>query len=76
MTARKILALLPLLLFAVMAEAGVKTQKFFNLTADEVRLDSVLPFFSCHVPLDGAWQDSVYTVTIEYPEFIGMAPPI
>lgn len=72
MTARKILALLPLLLFAVMAEAGVKTQKFFNLTADEVRLDSVLPFFSCHVPLDGAWQDSVYTVTIEYPEFIGM----
>ncbi|MCR5366793.1 MAG: Por secretion system protein, partial [Prevotella sp.] len=51
----------------------VRGQQFFNLTADEVRIDSVLPLFSHIVPLGAAYADSVYEVSIEYPEFIDMS---
>lgn len=65
---------LPLLaaLLCCAAEAGGKGHKFFNLTADEVKIDSLLPCFTYSVPLGGAWADSVYTVGIEYAEFIDM----
>lgn len=54
--------------------AGItaKAQKFFNLTADEVRIDSVIPSFGYSKDLGSAYADSIYTVTIEYPEFIDM----
>jgi len=48
-------------------------QEFFNLTADDVRIDSVLPVFHHAVPLPDGYQDSLYTVTIDYPEFIDMS---
>ncbi|MCD8297706.1 MAG: type IX secretion system sortase PorU [Prevotella sp.] len=50
-----------------------KIQKFFNLTADEVKIDSVLPYFTYATPLGNEWQDSVYTVKIIYPEFLDMS---
>ena len=49
-------------------------QRFFNLTAEEVRIDSVLPRFTCSLPLGEAYADSVYTVSIAYPEFMEMTP--
>ena len=49
-------------------------QQFYNLTADEVRIDSVLPRFTCSIPLQGQYADSVYTVRILYPEFVPMTP--
>ena len=63
--------LLALLMLCV-TDVCAKSQKFFNLTADEVKIDSVLPYFTYTAPLGGAWADSVYTVSIEYPEFIEM----
>ena len=48
-------------------------QKFFNLTAEQVRVDSLLPGFSCKLPLGADYADSTYTVTIAYPEFIAMS---
>lgn len=48
-------------------------QKFFNLTAEEVRIDSMLPVFTHSVPLGAEYADSVYTVSIEYAEFIDMS---
>ncbi len=48
-------------------------QRFFNLTADEVSIDSVLPHFTYAVSLDGQYDDSLYVATIEYPEFIDMS---
>ena len=48
-------------------------QRFFNLTADEVSIDSVLPHFTYAVPLDEHYDDSLYITTIEYPEFIDMS---
>lgn len=51
---------------------SVSAQRFFNLTSDEVSVDSMLPQFTYTVPLEGAFSDSVYTSTILYPEFIDM----
>ncbi len=51
---------------------AVQAQKFYNLTAQQVRIDSVAPYFSCATPLSGAYADSVYTATIAYPEYIDM----
>ncbi len=48
-------------------------QEFFNLTAPEVRIDSVLPLFTYVRELGAGYADSTYTVTIEYPEFIDMS---
>ena len=50
----------------------INAQRFFNLTSDEVRVDSVLPFFGYSVPLSGSYQDSIYSASILYPEFIDM----
>ena len=47
-------------------------QKFFNLTSQEVKVDSVLPQFVYSFPLRGAYQDSIYTVEVKYPEYVDM----
>ena len=49
-----------------------KAQGFINLTAQEVRIDSVLPAYTFQKPLGPRYADSTYTVSIEYPEFIDM----
>lgn len=48
------------------------TQRFFNLTYEQVRIDSVLPRFTYRLPLQGDYRDSVYRVSIVYPEFAAM----
>ena len=49
-------------------------QGFYNLTSDEVRIDSFLPRFATSIPLGEDYADSVYQVSILYPEFIDMTP--
>ena len=48
-------------------------QRFFNLTAEEIRIDSVLPYFATAIPLGENYADSIYEVSIKYPEFIAMS---
>jgi len=48
-------------------------QLFFNLTADEVKIDSVVPVFAYSLPLGDDYADSVYTVSVAYPEYIDMS---
>ena len=67
---RKRVLLLLLLLCAVL-KAGA--QEFVNLTAHEVRIDSLLPVYHCNIPLGEHFADSIYTVSIDYPEFIDMS---
>ena len=67
---RRYWLLLSLLLCAALRLAA---QEFVNLTAQEVRIDSVLPVYQCEFPLGPAWADSVYSVEIDYPEFIDMS---
>ena len=58
-----------LLFFSVHAEA----QEWVNLTAGQVRIDSLLPVYTWQKQLGSRYADSVYTVSIEYPEFIEMS---
>ena len=51
----------------------MEAQRFFNLTSPEVRVDSVLPQFVCTFPLQGEYQDSIYTVELKYPEYVDMS---
>ena len=55
--------------FCMAAEA----QAIFDLTASQVRIDSMLPVFTWQKPLGPRYADSVYTVSIAYPEFITMS---
>ena len=48
---------------------GMKAQGFVDLTADEVRIDSLLPVYTWQKALGRNYADSTYTVSIEYPEF-------
>jgi len=48
---------------------NVGAQGFVDLTADEVRIDSLLPVYTWQKPLGRHYADSTYTVNIEYPEF-------
>lgn len=48
-------------------------QRFFNLTAEEVKVDSVLPVFTHVEELGRNYADSIYTVSIKYPEFMVMS---
>ena len=50
-----------------------QSQSFFNLTADEVRIDTLLPVFNYAFPLGSHYADSTYQVSIEYPEFVPMS---
>ena len=66
---RRYLIVMATLLLSVMGHA----QHFFNLTADEVKIDSVLPCFSYQQALGTCYADSVYEVNIAYPEFMEMS---
>ena len=48
-------------------------QDFVNLTADEVRIDSMLPVYTQQIELGTNFADSIYEVSILYPEFINMS---
>ena len=65
---RNIYIVLTLLLATVQATA----QKFYNLTAKEVRVDSVLPIFSHTESLPVNFRDSVYSFSIAYAEYADM----
>lgn len=49
-------------------------QRFVYLTTEEVSIDSVLPHVGYQMPLPENYTDSVYTVSLLYPEYILMAP--
>jgi len=48
-------------------------QRFYNLTSDEVSVEVPLPVFSYTYDLPDNYQDSVYSVSIDYPEFIDVS---
>ncbi len=56
----------------MLCPTGARAQEFFNLTAQEVKIDSLLPYFTHSFGLGTTYADSVYEVAIEYPEFVPM----
>ena len=59
-----------LLLLATVANA--QRQRFFNLTVEDVTIDSVVPHFNYAIPLGENYADSTYQLEIRYPEFMDM----
>jgi hypothetical protein len=54
------------------AGAGLHAQRnsFVDTGWESMRLDSVRPWSGFGIALEGNWQDSVYTASIEYPELV------
>lgn len=46
---------------------------FFNLTVEDIEIDSLLPQFTYAIPVGENYADSVYQLEIRYPEFIDMS---
>lgn len=61
-------------LFACIALASQAQQRFFNLTREQVKIDSLLPHFGYGIALGEHFEDSTYSASILYPEFIDMSP--
>lgn len=51
----------------------VAAQTIVNLTAEQVKIDTLLPVYTYSRPLPATYADSIYTVSIEYPEFVPMS---
>lgn len=62
-----------LVLLLVLTAEAVGAQRFFNLTAEDVNVDSILPKVSHGMPLPSDYEDSVYVCEILYPEFLDMS---
>ena len=60
-----------IILFLLLA-LPMQAQRFYNLTAEEVRVDSVLPRFVYSRPLPDNYQDSIYTAAVKYAEYVDM----
>lgn len=62
------------LLFAalVWCSGQAAAQGFFDLTAEQVKIDTLLPRFAYSHKIGCNYRDSIYDVTIEYPEFVDM----
>ena len=63
-----------LLIMLLCSWFAANAQEFVNLTADEVKIDSVLPVYTQQFVLGQDYADSTYTVSVEYPDFIEMSP--
>lgn len=73
MIRRRLYLQLLLLTLCCATSMASTVQKFINLTAEEVKIDSVMPYFTYSFPLGEDYADSIYTVSLEYPEFIAMS---
>ena len=64
-----------IILSAILLQAGLDTtaQEYVELTARQTAIDSLLPVYSWQKNLGPRYADSVYTVSIEYPEFVDLS---
>ena len=56
----------------LLAAIPISAQQFFNLGPRDTRIDSALPYFTHSVQLPDNYADSIYTVSIKYPEFVDL----
>ncbi len=66
---RKLYTIILLLTCIITVQAQ---KRFYNLTAEDLRIDSSLPNVAYSIPLPHNYQDSTYTLSIRYPEYIDM----
>ena len=51
------------------AADNIVYQQFFNLTKEELKIDTLLPEFTYKIDLSGNYNDSIYTIKLVYPGF-------
>lgn len=61
------------LFLLVAVTANAQRQRFFNLTVEDIEIDSLLPQFTYAILVGENYADSVYQLEIRYPEFIDMS---
>ena len=66
-------AILCFILLLGCIELSAQQQRFFNLTVEDVTIDSILPHFHYAIPVGEQYADSIYELEIRYPEFIDMS---
>lgn len=66
-------AILCLILLLGCIKLSAQQQRFFNLTVQDVTIDSLLPHFRYAIPVGEQYADSTYELEIRYPEFIDMS---
>ena len=66
---RKLYTIILLLTCIITVQAQ---KRFYNLTAEDLRKYSSLPNVAYSIPLPHNYQDSTYTLSIRYPEYIDM----
>ena len=65
-------AILCFILLLGCIKLSAQQQRFFNLTVQDVTIDSLLPHFHYAIPVGEQYADSIYELEIRYPEFIDM----
>ena len=66
-------AILCFILLLGCIKLSAQQQRFFNLTVQDVTIDSVLPQFRYAIPIGEHYADSTYELEIRYPEFMDMS---
>jgi len=66
-------AILCLILLLGCIKLSAQQQRFFNLTVQDVTIDSLLPHFRYAIPVGEQYADSIYELEIRYPEFMDMS---
>ena len=66
-------AILCLILLLGCIKLSAQQQRFFNLTVQDVTIDSLLPHFRYAIPVGEQYADSTYELEIRYPEFMDMS---
>lgn len=57
------------IMLLVLASVTASASDFVNLTKDELKIDSMLPFYTHLYTIGKNYEDSTYTVSLDYPEF-------
>ena len=70
----KRITFLSLILLLSCITMSAQQRRFFNLTVEDVTIDSLLPHFHYAIPVGENYADSIYELEIRYPEFINMSP--
>lgn len=69
----KRITILSLILLLSCITMSAQQKRFFNLTVEDVTIDSLLPHFHYAIPVGENYTDSIYELEIRYPEFIDMS---
>lgn len=67
---KRLITILHILLLSIITVHA--QQKFYNLTSQDVKIDTIMPSVAYDVALPMSYKDTLYSVVMKYPEYIEM----